>query len=309
MLSSPPPKTRWRRRPGPEADGPVDGDSGDEVTAARRRSDRREERDRKPPRLILLREIKVDSPVHRLWAGTKLLCVAGMSVTMSYFPTWGSLGLMLVLLLTAIVAARIPRGAWPRPPVWFWVVIGLTGVLASISGGSPHFKVAGVLLGLGGLDAFLRFMLVGILLLLAAAVMGWTTPMGDIAPAVAQLLSPLRRIRVPVDEIAVSVALCVRSLPLLVSEMRTLVAARRLRPAPPRPGRTTAEKWLDELVDLLVAALAVSVRRAGELAEAITARGGTGLIAARIRKPAGRDAFVMALVAGACYAATLFPTK
>lgn len=309
MLSSPPRRARWRRRPGPDADESVGGETRDGATAARPRSDRREDRDRKPPRLILLREIKVDSPIHRLWAGTKLLSVAGMSVTMSYFPSWGSLGLMLALLLTATAVARIPRGAWPRPPVWFWVVIGVTGVLASMSGGSPHVKVAGVLLGLGGLDAFLRFMLVGILLILAAAVMGWTTPMGDIAPAVAQLLAPLRRIRVPVDEIAVAVALCVRSLPLLVSEMRTLVAARRLRPSPPRPGRTTAERWLDELVDLLVAALAVSVRRAGELAEAITARGGTGLITAKVRKPAGRDVLVMLVVAGACYAATLFPAK
>ena len=309
MLSSPTPKTRWRRRPGPDADPPLDDGDAPGFDAARRRADRREEHDRKPPRLILLREIKIDSPVHRLWAGTKLLCVAGMSVTMSYFPSWGSLGLMLALLLTAILLARIPRGAWPRPPVWFWLVIGVTGALASVAGGSPHVHVAGVLLGLGGLDAFLRFMLVGILLLLAAAVMGWTTPLGDIAPAVAQLLSPLRRIRVPVDEIAVAVALCVRSLPLLVSEMRTLVAARRLRPPPPRPGLSAVEKWLDELVDLLVAALAVSVRRAGELAEAITARGGTGLIAARARRPAGRDAFVMAVVAGVCFAATLFPTK
>jgi len=89
--------------------------------------------------------------------------------------------------------------------------------------------------------------------------------------------------------------------------MRTLVAARRLRPPPPRPGRSVLERWLDELVDLLVAALAVSARRSGELAEAITARGGTGLIAARVRKPTWRDGIAMVLVAGVCFAATLFP--
>ncbi len=137
--------------------------------------------------------------------------------------------------------------------------------------------------------------------------MGWTTPLAEIAPAVAQLAAPLRRIRVPVDEWAVAVALCVRSLPLLVGEMRTLVAARRLRPPPPRPGRSVLERWLDELVDLLVAALAVSARRSGELAEAITARGGTGLIVARVRKPAWRDGIAMLVVAGVCYAATTFP--
>jgi energy-coupling factor transport system permease protein len=116
-------------------------------------------------------------------------------------------------------------------------------------------------------------------------------------------------VRVPVDEWAVAVALCVRSLPLLVDELRTLVAARRLRPAPPRPGRSTLQRWLDEPVDLLVAALAVSMRRAGELAEAITARGGTGLIAARARRPRVADALALLIVAAACTGATMMPAS
>jgi energy-coupling factor transport system permease protein len=291
MLSSPP-----RRRS--SAGG---GGSGSPKT------DAKAGRDRKSARINLLREIKVDSPVHRLWAGTKLLAVAGMSITLSYFPSWGCIGLMVVVLLATTQLARVPSGAWPRPPLWFWLTILVTGALASIAGGPPHVTVGGVVLGLGGLDSYCRFVSVGILLLFAAAVMGWTTPLAEIAPAVAQLAGPLRRIRVPVDEWAVAVALCVRSLPLLVGEMRTLVAARRLRPPPPRPGRSVLERWLDELVDLLVAALAVSARRSGELAEAITARGGTGLIVARARKPAWRDGIAMLVVAGVCYAATLFP--
>ncbi len=230
-----------------------------------------------------------------------------MSVTLSYFPSWGCIGLMAVVLLITTQLARVPSGAWPRPPLWFWLTILVTGALASIAGGSPHVTVGGVELGLGGLDSYCRFVSVGILLLFAAAVMGWTTPLAEIAPAVAQLAAPLRRIRVPVDEWAVAIALCVRSLPLLMGEMRTLVAARRLRPPPPRPGRSVLERWLDELVDLLVAALAVSARRSGELAEAITARGGTGLIVARVRKPTWRDGIAMLVVAGVCYAATTFP--
>ncbi len=261
----------------------------------------------RPPQINLLREVKVDSPVHRLWAGTKLLVVMGVSVTLSYFPSWGAIGLVTALLLATTLAARIPAGAWPRPPRWFWILMLATGALASVAGGSPHVRIAGTVLGLGGLDAYCRFVAVGVVLLLAAAVIGWTTPLGEIAPAVSTLMSPLKLVRLPVDEAATAVALCVRSLPLLVGEMRTLIAARRLRPAPERPGRSGAERWLDELVDLMVAALAVSVRRAGELAEAITARGGTGMIAARRRRPGASDAVAMVLAAGVCFFATTFP--
>jgi energy-coupling factor transport system permease protein len=265
------------------------------------------EKEHRPPHITLLREIKIDSPIHRLWAGTKLLAVAGLSVTLSYFPSWGCLGLTVALLLTVILLARIPGGAWPRPPAWFWFTLLITGGLASLAGGSPYLTIGGVTLGFGALDAYCRFVGVGVVLILGAAVVGWTTPLGEIAPAVSRLLAPFRLIRVPVDELAAAVALCVRSLPLMVDEIRTLVAARRLRPAPPRPGRTTIERWLDELVDLLTAALAVSVRRSAELAEAITARGGIGLIAARTRRPGRSDVVALVIVAGLCYLATLFP--
>lgn len=261
----------------------------------------------RPPQVNLLREVKVDSPVHRLWAGTKLLAVLGLSICLSYFPTWGCIGVMTVLLGGTILLARIPSGALPRLPRWFWWTLLVTGGLAGIAGGSPHVHLGRVVLGLGGLDAYGRFMAVGILLLLAAALVGWTTSLGDIAPALARLMWPLRLLRVPVDEAATAVALCVRSLPLLIGEMRTLIAARRLRPAPERPGRGDVERWLDEVVDLMVAAMAVSVRRAGELAEAITARGGTGTIAARRRGPGRADAVALLLTAGVCAVSTLFP--
>jgi energy-coupling factor transport system permease protein len=278
------------------------------VLRAQSRSPYTRDSERRPPRIILLREIPGDTPIHRLWAGTKLVAVAGLSVVLSYYPSWGAIGLVTCLLLTAGLIARIPRGALPRPPLWFWVVIVLTGALASVPGGSPHVTIGGAVLGLGGIDAYLRFVSIGVVLLLAAAMVGWTTSLGEIAPAVARLMAPLRLVRFPVDEFAVAVALCVRSLPLLVGELRVLLAARKLRPPPPpTPGRTRLERWLDELIDVLVAALAVSVRRAGELSEAITARGGTGLIAAQTVKPGKADLLAIVLVAAVCTGAALLP--
>jgi energy-coupling factor transport system permease protein len=277
------------------------------LTAPRRTRDGAE-RERRPAQITLLREIQVDSPVHRLWAGTKLVAVAALSFTLSYFPSWGSIGLVVALLAVTAWLARIPRGAWPRPPRWFWIALLISGGLASSAGHSPYVTIGGLEIGLGGIDAYARFVSVSIALLVAAALVGWTTPLGEIAPAVSKLLAPLRLLRVPVDEAAVAVALTVRSLPLLVDELRTLVAARRLRPAPPRPGRSTIQQWLDEPVDLMVAALAVSMRRAGELAEAISARGGTGLIAARARRPRWADLVAVAVVGGACAAATMLPS-
>jgi energy-coupling factor transport system permease protein len=108
---------------------------------------------------------------------------------------------------------------------------------------------------------------------------------------------------------------------LLVDEMRTLLAARRLRPS--RHGRSITEdssgrhglvrhamkfrqamrRVLAEPADLLGASLAVSMRRAGELGEAITARGGVSAGVGARAGPAARDAMAGAVVVAACVAA------
>lgn len=268
----------------------------------------RTDRPHRPSHINFLREVKVDSPIHRMWAGSKILAVAGVSFTAIYYPTWGSLGILTALLLVVTFAARIPAGAWPRPPLWFWLTVIAAGLLASIAGGSPYLDLAGTRLGFGGLDAYARFVATGMLLLFAAAVLGWTTSLGDIAPAMSTLMKPLRWLRFPVDEVAASIALAVRSLPLLVGEMRVLLAARKLRPPAPKPGSSNLERRFGQLVDLLVAALAVSVRRSGEMAEAITARGGVGVISSRTRRAGLSDVFALIVLAAICYAASSFPT-
>jgi energy-coupling factor transport system permease protein len=261
----------------------------------------------RPPSIPLLREIKGNSPIHRLSAEVKLLALAGMSVTVSYFPSWGSIGIVAGLLVAATLVARVPAGALPRPPAAFWFVVLVSGVLASLAGGPPYLHIGAAQIGLGGADAFLKFVAIGTVLLFAGMVFGWTTPLGDVAPAMMRLLRPFRLIRVPVDELAVVMALCIRSFPLMITEMRTLIAARRLRPVPSLRDEVTVDQLMREIVDVVVTSLAVSIRRAGELADAIIARGGTGAISAR-RKKLGMVDLVMALiVAGGCFLATQVP--
>jgi energy-coupling factor transport system permease protein len=107
------------------------------------------------------------------------------------------------------------------------------------------------------------------------------------------LLRPLRLLRVPVDELTVAIALCVRCFPLLAEELRILLAARRLRPELQEPGFRAA---LREPIDLLVAATTVCLRRSRELADAIEARGGFGEVSDGTRRPGLRDAAVLLLV-------------
>ncbi|MBO0853852.1 MAG: energy-coupling factor transporter transmembrane protein EcfT [Nocardia sp.] len=232
---------------------------------------------------VLLREVPVDSPVHRLWAGTKLIAVFIISLLLMVYPTWPVLGVIVVFLIATGVAARLPLGTVPLLPWWFWGLVLLTGVLTVPSGGAAVIR-------------YLQTLLFTLVLLAASFMIAWTTPMGEIAPAIARLGAPLRVLRFPVDEWAVVVALTLRGLPLLMDEIRILWAARRLRPK----DRSLPIGERNPLVDILTAVMAVSTRRAGELGQAITARGGTGQLTAHPDAPGRADAIALAVVVGVC---------
>lgn len=259
-----------------------------------------------PRPVVLLRPVPGDSAVHRLWAGTKLIVVFGISVLLTFYPGWATIGAVALLVFGAARIARIPRGALPSVPRWLWVLLLVGGGTAAMSGGDPA--------GLGGLLYFLRITALSVVLLGLGAMVSWTTNVAEIAPAVATLGRPLRLLRIPVDEWAVTVALALRAFPMLVDEFRVLYAARRLRPrSRPRTRRQRRRRWAREAIDLITAAITVTLRRADEMGDAITARGGIGQISASPARPGLADLAALVIVVVMCGTAvalelTVLPT-
>ena len=224
----------------------------------------------------VVRFVPGTSPLHRMWAGTKLVTLGLLSIGLLVWPSWKSIGIVGALVLIAFLAARLPRGISPRLPWWLGGVLLAGAALALVSGGRPDVHLGSLKVGLGGLSSFMRFSMVGVDVLAGAALLGWTTPLADLSPALGRLLGPLRHLRVPVDELVGAIALSVRCLPLLLEEARVLRAARRARrPANPRSLRELG----DESVEVVFGALANAIRRAREIAEAIEARGGVPTVA------------------------------
>jgi energy-coupling factor transporter transmembrane protein EcfT len=250
------------------------------------------------PELVLLRLLPGTSPLHRLWAGTKLLVVALLAVLVSVQPNWTTLLAVALVISIGLLVARVPLGAFPRLPRWFWVLFASGGLLTLRSGTPPVERVAGVDLSLGGLEAWALFAALGIVLIVAALLVAWTTPLGEVAPALARLGTPLRWLRLPVDEWVIAVGLAIRCLPLLLDEIRTLVAVRRLRRRqgrPPRvPLRRAVANGAREGHDLLTTAIVVALRRAQDLAEAIEARGGVAWTPAAKAGPGPADLGLLA---------------
>ncbi|WP_420752135.1 energy-coupling factor transporter transmembrane component T family protein [Rhodococcus sp. O3] len=231
--------------------------------------------------LILLRPVPRETPVHRLWAGTKLLAASALAVTVALVPSWTSLLVLAVVLATAIVVARIPRGAVPTVPWWVFASLGFFAVLSSVG---------------GGLDPYVRSVLVGLALLVCASLVGWTTRLGDIVDTLPVLFAPLRLLRCPVDEWVTTCTLALRVLPSIREELRMVFAARALRG---RPGVPTPRGLWHQVVDAVGAVVSVSLRQVRDLGDALAVRGQRTVVRTRPHWGIG-DLVTVVMVAAAC---------
>lgn len=246
--------------------------------------------------VVLLRPVPGVSVIHRLWAGTKILVVFGFSLLLSFYPGWPEIGLTGLLVIVAAWLAHIPRGALPSIPRWLWGLVLFGAITAALGRGEPVLHLWSVDFEVGGLLKFLRFTTLSVVLLALGAMVSWTTNVADVAPAVATLGRPLKVLRIPVDDWAVALSLSLRAFPMLLDEFRLVYAARRLRPrAVQADGRAGRRRWSTEVVDLLAAGITVALRRADEVGDAITARGGTGQISAAPSRPGAVDWVTLAI--------------
>jgi energy-coupling factor transport system permease protein len=240
----------------------------------------------------VLRALPGTSPMHRLWAGTKLVGATALGVAVVARPTWPALGIAVALLLVGAAAARFPPSALPRVPRWVLWLLLIGALVDFTAGGDPEVTIGDRTIGLGGIEVWLRFTTLGVVIFAIAILLAATTPISELPGAVDRLSRPARWLRLPIDELVAAFTLVVRSFPLLVDEMRTLYAAWRLRrPSLPRDIRIVAE-----LHDVLVTAIAASLRRSRDLARAMEARGGLARVASPPAHLGANDALAFALV-------------
>jgi energy-coupling factor transport system permease protein len=247
----------------------------DLVLLRRRRSARRGGID-----AVLLRRLPHDSCMHRIGAGTKLICLTALTVAIGLNTSWAQLISVATIVVLAVTAARVPWRAVPRLPIWFWVMILIGFGLAAAGGGA---------------DRFLRLIGFSLLFIVLSMVIAWTIDLGDLAPTLRRVGSPLHRLGLPVDEWAITAALAVRCLPLMLDECRTVLAARRQRQISRRDPAQVA--WA--IIDVITASMAAAIRRASDLGEVIALRGGPTMPARPANRLHSRDLAALVLVAAA----------
>ncbi len=134
-----------------------------------------------------------------------------------------------------------------------------------------------------------------ILLILGSSLMTFTTTPNQLTDGLERLLGPLKKIHVPVHEIAMMMSIALRFIPILLEETDKIMKAQQARGADFESGGLI--KRAKAMVPILVPLFISAFRRAGDLAMAMEARcyrGGEGRTKMKPLQYQRRDGFAWA---------------
>ncbi|MDA8124357.1 MAG: energy-coupling factor transporter transmembrane component T [Deltaproteobacteria bacterium] len=213
---------------------------------------------------------------HRLDARVKILSVVLLSVLV--LQAQGGEALLLTAFLALIVPlskVRFRLVLEALRPLWFFAAL-LFGLHLFFTEGTPLLRLPLVPLTITD-EGLVRGSLVAWQFLILAswgALLSMTTAPTDLVFGLERLLRPLKRLRVPTQDIAVMVSLALRFVPTLQEEYERIRTAQAARGADLGTGTLVAK--CKALVALVVPLLFSALRRADELADAMEARGYAG---------------------------------
>ncbi len=226
-----------------------------------------------------------NSVIHRLdprvkLIGTLLYIISLFLFGPSYFVR-SILGYALAatVLFTIIKISKVPfrfilRGL---KPVLFLLMFTVVFNIFLTPGERELFRWKFIRITDTGLKTAFLMGLRLVLLILGSSLMTFTTTPNQLTDGLERLLNPLKKIKVPVHEVAMMMSIALRFIPILLEETDKIMKAQQARGADFETGNLfqRAKAMIPILVPLFVSAF----RRAGDLAMAMEARcyrGGEG---------------------------------
>lgn len=246
----------------------------------------------------LLRDITIgqyfpgNSLIHRLDPRFKIVITVLYIIMLFAGGTYTGLAIGAAYALIAIALSKIKPKMFVKsikPIMPFLLITALINLLL-VSSGEILWQWKFLKITDAGINISV-FMIIRIVLLIAGtSLLTYTTSPITLTDAIERLLSPLKKLKFPVHELAMMMSIALRFIPTLIEETDKIMSAQKARGAEIDTGSfiTRARNLVSILVPLFIS----SFRRADELATAMECRcynGGAGRTRLRQLKSAPRD--------------------
>lgn len=258
-----------------------------------------------PHHLLLGRFVSTGSALERLDPRTKLLAsallLAALLLPRSPLPFLPAAALFGIALASSRLRPALVLGSLQG--LGWLLLVTLVFQVAFLPGdGEPLVALGPVPVTEEALVRGLSVSAALALSLLVATLLSLSTSPVEIADAARAALRPLRRVGVPVDDLALVAMIALRFVPTLVEEAERIQKAQRARGLRPARGPLARARTIVPLLAPLVEGV---VRKADDLAVALEARGyepGAERVPYRDLRFRARDAAALALAAAAAAA-------
>ena len=212
-----------------------------------------------------------DSPIHRLDPRAKLIAMICYIVALflgQWFVTYAVLFLALAaaVKVSTVKPKALLRGL--KPVVFILVFTAVLNIFYTPGEALASFWIFTITRE-GIVHAF--FMVVRIIMLITCTfLLTYTTSPLALTDGLESLLGPLKKLRVPVHELAMMMSIALRFIPTLIEETDKIMSAQRARGADFDSGNLVQRA--KALIPLLVPLFISAFRRADELATAMECR-------------------------------------
>jgi len=233
---------------------------------------------------------------HRLDPRTKILAVVCYIVAIFNCHSVWAYGIMVLTLVTAARVSKVGAKALLRglKPVLF--IIAFTAVLNLFyTPGEALWSWKFLKITREGVVMAASMMTRITLLITGTFLLTYTTSPIQLTDGLESLLNPLKKLRVPVHELAMMMSIALRFIPTLIEETDKIMSAQKARGADFESGGLVQRA--KALIPLLVPLFVSAFRRADELATAMECRcyhGGEGRTKLHVLRYAARDYAVLA---------------
>ncbi|WP_125705993.1 energy-coupling factor transporter transmembrane component T family protein [Lacticaseibacillus daqingensis] len=245
-------------------------------------------------KLLLGRYLPGDSWLHKLDPRTKLMASFYYIAIIFLANNWQSYLMMFVATMIMVAASKIRLGFFMRgvrPMLWL-ILFTVALQVFFTKGGAVYWSWGWLAITQYGLTngafIFMRF----VLIIFVSTLLTLTTPPLALADAVESLLHPLRKIGVPVTELALVLQIALRFVPTLMDQTTKIMNAQRARGVDFGSGNLFQQ--MKAVVPLLIPLFVDSFGIAEDLATAMDARGyqgGDGRTKYRILQYHPRDVY------------------
>jgi energy-coupling factor transport system permease protein len=212
------------------------------------------------------------SVAHRLDGRSKIVALLGVMVA-----AFGALhlyyfGVITAALLMSSIVARVDQKAMLRSMALVVVLLAFSCfIYALLIPGKAEWRLGPFALSHDGIQLGVRIFFQSGALIYGAQILTSSTEPLAIATALQRLCRPLKLVRVPVDELAMLITLALTFLPLIREQVRTVIDAQLARGIDLWHG--PMETRIRAILSLYNPIISANLRRAGELATAMEARG------------------------------------